>query len=156
MDQETQTPTFNFSPDQEITARVLYAKTAAHNQQGALRLYGTLMVADQDGIEREARFSCAAWYYYLHDSIIQMADNPEQAYRCFRLLSKDGRDGKVYHDLVGLTNFTEPPNHEEIMESIGLSTGRAKSNGKPPLAAPAPSGRAAAPRRPAAAGDEEM
>src|SRR5436190_22181869 len=122
MDQDT--PTFNFTPDQEVTARVLYAKTAAHNQQGAVRIYGTLMVADQDGVEREAKFSCAAWYYYLHDSVIQMADSPEQAYAGFRLVSKDGRDGKVYHDLVGLTHFGEPANHDQIMESLGLSTGR--------------------------------
>jgi len=135
-EQQTEQPQFMFEPGVGIDARVVDLRSKQYNEQGAESVWGYLTFRSVAGTEHTVKFSCAPWLAYLHGSLREMAQMPEQAYTGFHLQTNE----KGYHNLVGLGGIAEPADWEEQRERLGLGSKRAKSNGRaalPPPGAPA-------------------
>lgn len=125
---------FNFDPRTEIVCRFSYVKVVPHQELGAQRAYGTLVVKDENGREHDVKFSCAPWMGYLIPSLVEMAKQPEQEWSGIHLETKGD-----FINLVGIHENAEPANWQDKLNDWGLGS-RPKANGRPAMRPPVKTG----------------
>ena len=123
-----------FDAKEREIGRVVFARQQAYKETQAMRCWGTLMILHED-TEYEITFSCAPWLMYLNDSIMAMAETPEQRYEGFHLLTSRNERG-VFHNLMGLTGIQKPADWDEQLASMGIASTRPAANNKPPAKIP--------------------
>lgn len=128
--------------DGSTIARVIRAGVNPHiangvaNEQGAQQLWAALVVENEAGQEFEVYATCAPWLGFVHESILEMAQHPDQRYEGFGLNSKDGNEGKVFYNIMSLKGITKPANWDDQLEAMGLARNNVKANNTAPMLPP--------------------